>query len=75
MMAHDIPSPPIPLLIPHPRTNSVCAVHRVRYGHIPKGCRYIVCFRNPEDVFLSFFRFFEGWFFEPGQIDLSEFAR
>lgn len=38
---------------------------------IPKGCRYICSFRHPYDAFLSFYRFFEGWLFEPGTISLE----
>jgi hypothetical protein len=39
---------------------------------VPKGCRYICSFRHPYDAILSFYRFFEGWFFEPGTIDLED---
>jgi len=45
------------------------------YHDIPKGGRYIISFRNPRDALVSFFRFFEGWFFEPGSISLEELAR
>jgi len=38
---------------------------------IPKGCRYICAFRHPDDAIVSFYRFFEGWFFEPGTISLE----
>jgi len=40
---------------------------------IPKGGRYIVSFRDPSDAFISVYRFFEGFFFEPGTIDLDTF--
>ena len=40
---------------------------------VPKGGRYIVSFRNPVNVFISVYRFFEGFFFEPGTIDLDTF--
>eukprot|EP00281_Chroomonas_sp_CCMP1168_P001157 CAMPEP_0206260546 /NCGR_PEP_ID=MMETSP0047_2-20121206/27154_1 /ASSEMBLY_ACC=CAM_ASM_000192 /TAXON_ID=195065 /ORGANISM="Chroomonas mesostigmatica_cf, Strain CCMP1168" /LENGTH=259 /DNA_ID=CAMNT_0053687651 /DNA_START=53 /DNA_END=828 /DNA_ORIENTATION=- len=43
--------------------------------HCPKGGRYIVVLRDPCDVALSFFRFFEGWFFKPGEVSLEEFVR
>ena len=36
--------------------------------HAPKGCKYIVVVRDPHDVALSFFNFFRGWFFEPGEV-------
>jgi len=39
------------------------------------GCRYIFLVRDPRDVLVSFHRFFEGWLFEPGSIDLETFAR
>ena len=42
---------------------------------VPKGGRYIVSFRAPSDVFISVYRFFEGFFFEPGTIDLDTFFR
>lgn len=41
---------------------------------IQRGGRYLVCLRHPEDVLVSFYRFFEGWMFEPGSIDLDTFA-
>lgn len=45
------------------------------WAQIPKGGRYITVFRDPETVLLSFYDFFEGWFFEPGSVSLAEFAR
>lgn len=41
---------------------------------VPKGARYIWVVRDPADVAVSFFHFFEGWFFEPGSISLDEFT-
>lgn len=41
---------------------------------IPKGARYITIFRDPRTVLTSLYRFFEGWWFEPGTISLDEFA-
>jgi hypothetical protein len=38
---------------------------------VPKGGRYICSFRNYLDAFVSYYRFFEGWMFEPGTISLE----
>lgn len=43
------------------------------YEDVPKGGRYIVSFRDPCDAAVSFYKFFEGWFFEPGSIALDDF--
>ena len=42
---------------------------------IPKGGRYICVVRDPRDALVSMYRFFEGWFFEPGSITMEAFAR
>ena len=42
--------------------------------HCPPFGRAIVVLRDPMDVLLSFYRFFEGWFFEPGSLTLDAFA-
>jgi hypothetical protein len=42
---------------------------------IPKGGRYIVSFRHPYDAIVSFYRFYEGWLFEPGSISLEALTR
>ena len=42
---------------------------------VPKGGRYIVAVRDPRDALVSGYRFFEGWFFEPGSIDIDTFGR
>ena len=44
------------------------------WDHIPKKARYICIIRNPGDALISLYRFFEGWFFEPGSVTLEEFA-
>ncbi|MEK6255693.1 MAG: sulfotransferase domain-containing protein [Chloroflexota bacterium] len=44
------------------------------WSEIPKGGKYIYSIRNPKDVVVSFYRFFEGWHFEPGSISLREFS-
>lgn len=43
------------------------------WDHIPRGAKYIVSLRNPEDAFVSAYRFMEGWYFEPGAISYEEF--
>ncbi|MCR9262389.1 MAG: sulfotransferase domain-containing protein [Pseudomonadaceae bacterium] len=43
------------------------------WNHVPKGAKYIVSLRNPQDAFVSAYRFMEGWFFEPGTISYEEF--
>ncbi len=43
------------------------------WDHVPKGARYIVSLRDPQDAFVSGYRFMEGWYFEPGSISYDEF--
>lgn len=45
------------------------------FDHCPAFPKKIVVLRDPADVLLSFYKFFEGWFFEPGSISLDEFAK
>ena len=45
------------------------------YDHCPKGGKYIVCLREPCAVAYSFFSFFNGWYFQPGEVSLEEFIR
>lgn len=45
------------------------------WDDVPKGGRYIVAVRDPRDALVSAYRFFEGWFFEPGSIDVEELGR
>jgi hypothetical protein len=42
--------------------------------HCPKFPKVIVVIRKPEDVVVSFYKFFEDWFFEAGTIGLDAFA-
>lgn len=43
--------------------------------HCPKGARYIVVVRDPLDVAVSFYSFFNGWFFQPDEgISLDDFV-
>ena len=41
----------------------------------PLGARSIVAVRDPRDALVSAYRFFEGWFFEPGSIDVETIGR
>jgi hypothetical protein len=43
--------------------------------HCPKFSKVIVVLRNPFDVLKSFYKFFEGWVFEPGTVSMDAFAR
>lgn len=45
------------------------------WWEVPKGARYIVSFRAPEDAFISLHRFFEGFMFQPDTIDLDTLFR
>lgn len=42
---------------------------------VPKGGRYVVSFRDPRDAAVSFYRFMEGWFLEPGSVPIDQFVR
>lgn len=44
------------------------------WDEVPKGCRYIVSFRDPQDAVVSFYYFMTGWLIEPGAIPLQEFV-
>ncbi len=44
------------------------------WHNIPKGGRYIVSFRHYQDALISFYRFFEGYYFEAGTISLEALA-
>lgn len=43
------------------------------YNAVPKGARYIVSFREPLGTLISYYRFYEGWMFEPGTVTLAEY--
>eukprot|EP00529_Nitzschia_sp_RCC80_P029127 CAMPEP_0113472338 /NCGR_PEP_ID=MMETSP0014_2-20120614/17462_1 /TAXON_ID=2857 /ORGANISM="Nitzschia sp." /LENGTH=332 /DNA_ID=CAMNT_0000365041 /DNA_START=135 /DNA_END=1130 /DNA_ORIENTATION=- /assembly_acc=CAM_ASM_000159 len=43
-------------------------------NHCPKFGKTIVVIRQPTDVVVSFYKFFEDWFFEPGSISMDDFA-
>lgn len=46
----------------------------LEWHRIPKGGRYITAFRAPDAVLVSFYQFFENWFFEAGSISIDTFA-
>ena len=41
---------------------------------VPKGGRYLISCRDPQDALYSMYKFMEGWFIEPGTISLDDFA-
>ena len=41
---------------------------------MPAEGRYIVVIRDPRDTMVSFHRFMEGWFLEPGAVSADDFA-
>lgn len=45
------------------------------WHEVPKGGRYIISFRHYETAIVSFYRFFEGWYFEPGSINMETLLR
>jgi hypothetical protein len=47
----------------------------LNWTNVPKGARYINVIRNPSDVMVSFYRFMEGWWIEPGSISLDTLTR
>ena len=45
------------------------------YPSCPKGAKYVVIYRDPCAAFYSFFNYFKGWYFQPGEASLYEFVR
>src|SRR4051795_10231924 len=45
------------------------------YDQVPAGAQYVVSVRDPRDALVSAYRFFEGWFFETGSIDMEALGR
>lgn len=44
------------------------------WGHVPKGARYILSVRDPRDVLVSQFHFWNGWFYEAGSVSIDDIA-
>ena len=44
-------------------------------GELPPGARYINVVRDPADVAISFYHFFEDWFFVPSSVSFPEFVQ
>lgn len=45
----------------------------LNYEDLPAGAKYVVSLREPKAAFMSFFRFMEGWFIEPGTVTPQQF--
>ncbi|CAD7703099.1 unnamed protein product [Ostreobium quekettii] len=45
------------------------------YHLTPKGAKYIYIVRDPKDMAISFFHFFQGWLFQPDELSLETFLR
>jgi len=43
------------------------------YENLPPDGRYIVTLRDPEQTYVSFYRFFDGWHIESGALSLEDF--
>jgi len=43
------------------------------YIAVPKGAKYIVSFREPVAAMTSYYRFYEGWLFEPGTVTMDQY--
>jgi hypothetical protein len=41
---------------------------------LPPGAKGLVSLRDPKDALVSFYRFMEGWFIEPGAVPIEHFA-
>ena len=44
------------------------------FNQLPKGTKYVCSLRNPFSQLLSFYRFFEDWWFEKDSISIGDFA-
>jgi len=69
-LAHDMGVDPDAEQVARPR---VFKSH-LGFDDVPAGARYINAIREPGDVLLSLYRFFDGWRMEAGAISLDDFA-
>lgn len=46
--------------------------HR-EYERLPSGQLYAVTLRDPKETYVSFYRFLNGWHFEPGALSMEDF--
>lgn len=44
------------------------------WDQVPKGARYILSVRDPRDVLVSQFHFWNGWFYEAGTVSIDDIA-
>jgi hypothetical protein len=70
-LAHDLGMDIYAPQVAHPR---VFKTHST-LGEAPKGGKYVIVVRDPNDALLSEYHFSEGIFFERGSITLEAFAR
>lgn len=69
-MAYDIGMDPAAEQVARPRAFK----SHLHWGNVPKGGRYIHVTRDPVAAAISLYRFFEGWVFEAGCIDIDTFV-
>ena len=70
-MAHDTGIDIYAPQVAHPRAFKTHST----MDEVPKGGKYIVVLREPQDALLSHYYFFENFFFEKGTIDVETFAK
>lgn len=69
-LAHDMGLDPDAPQVATPRAYK----SHLGFEQVPAGARYINAIRDPGDVLVSLYRFFDGWRMEPGSIALGAFA-
>ena len=52
-----------------------CFKSHSSYENCPKGGKYILVYREPCARFYSFFKFYQGKYFNPGEVTLDEFVK
>ena len=70
-MAHDVGIDLDAPQVAHPRAFKTHST----LDEAPKGGKYIIVVRDPNDALLSNYHFFDGMFFERGSVTLESFAR